>query len=75
MDKIKSTHKERKKIKLMAESLSVEYRQRLALAKEQAGEIKAATCLRNLNRIEAQRRIHRNIRVMEQKYKGGSTSK
>ena len=59
----------------MAESLRLEYRHRLALAKEQAGEIKAATYLRNFNRVQAQKRIHRNIRVTEKTFKGGSTSK
>ena len=47
----------------MTESLSIEYRHRLSIAKEEAVEIKAAAYLRNLNRVEAQRRIHRNIRV------------
>ena len=66
---------ERGKVIKMAESLSLEYRTKLALAKEEAGEIKAATYLRNLNRIEGQRKLFRNIRVMEEKIKGGSTSK
>ena len=57
------------------ESLSIEYRSQLALAKEEAGEIKAATFLKNQNHIEAQRRLFRNIRHMEGKVKGGSTSK
>lgn len=75
VDKIKITHKERKMIKLMAESLCLEYRHRLALVKEQGGEIKAVSYLRNLNRVKAQRRIHRKIRVTKKKFKGGSTSK
>ena len=33
-------------------SLNLEYRTKLALAKEEAGEIKAADYIRNLNRIE-----------------------
>ena len=37
----------------MVESLSIEYRHRLAIAKEEAGEIKAITYLRNLNIVEA----------------------
>ena len=47
----------------------------MALAKEEAGEIKAASYLRNMNHVEAQRRLFRNIRHMEGKTKGGSTSK
>ena len=59
----------------MAESLSLEYRQQLAAAKEAAGEITAATYIRNLNRVEQQRRVFQNIRRMEDKVKGGSTNK
>ena len=47
----------------------------MALAKEEAGEIKAASYLRNMNHIEAQSRLFRNIIHMEGKIKGGSTSK
>ena len=50
-NKIISSHKERKKCKLLAESLSYEYRTQLALAKEEDGEIKAATFLRIANNI------------------------
>ena len=35
----------------MAESLSLDYRHQLAAAKEAAGEIKAATYIRSLNRV------------------------
>ena len=59
----------------LADSLSLEYRTQLALAKEETGELKAATFLRNMNHEEAQRRIFRNIRHMEGKVKGGCTSK
>ena len=59
----------------MAESLSLEYRTRLALAKEEAGEIEAATFIRNMNTLEAQRKLYRNIRHMEGKIRGGNTSK
>ena len=72
---IKLAHNSRKKCKQMAESLSLEYRTQLALAKEEAGELDAAVYLRNVNHIEAQRRLFRNIRHMEGKIKGGSTSK
>ena len=54
-NKIISSHKERKKFKLLAESLSYEYRTQLALAKEKVGEMKASTLLRIANNIEAQR--------------------
>ena len=39
IQEIKVAHKQRKKIKLMSESLSMEYRHKLALAKEEAEEI------------------------------------
>ena len=71
---IKEAHKQRKKIKLMAEKFSLEYRHKLALAKEEAGEIKVAVYLRNRNSIEGQRRISRNIKRMEGKSRGGSTT-
>ena len=45
------------------------------MAKEKAGEIKAAVFLSNVNHIVAQRRLLRNIRCMEVELKGGSTSK
>ena len=58
----------------MAEILSLEYRNKLVLVKEEAGEIEAAVYLRNRNRIEDQHRIARNIKRMEGKSKGGSTT-
>ena len=70
-----AAHKQRHICIKNDESLSIEYRSQLALAKEEAGEIKAATFLKNQNHIEAQRRLFRNIRHMEGKIKGGSTSK
>ena len=69
MCKTTETHKK------IAESLSIEYRTKLALAREEAGLGEAAIYLRNLNRIENQRRLYQNIRIMEKKHKGGSTSK
>ena len=48
---------------------------KLAQAKEEAGEVKAATYIRTLNNIERQRKLYQNIKVMEDKIKGGSTSK
>ena len=72
---IKDCYQRKKKIVLMSESLSMEYRQQLAGAKEAEGEIKAATYLRNLNRVERQRKLFQNIRRMENKLRGGSTNK
>ena len=74
-ENIKRVYTERKKLLKIAESLSLEYRTKLALAKEEAGEVKDDTYIKSLNRIEGQRRLFSNIRVMEQKIKGGSTSK
>ena len=73
--KIKDAHKKRKQCKVKAESLSLEYRTQLAVAKEEAGQGSAATILRNMNNIEASRRLFRNIRQMEGKLRGGCTSK
>lgn len=72
---LKAAYKQRKKLKTMANDLSLEYRMKLALVKEEAGEIKAAVFLRNQNRIEDQRRFARNVRRMEGKMKGGNTTK
>ena len=44
----------------MVESLSLEYRTQLAMAKEETGEINTAVFLSNTNHIEAQRRLFRN---------------
>ena len=73
--KIIQAYKHRQECIQYDESLSIEYRTQLAMAKEAAGETKAASYLRNINHIEAQRRLFRNIRHMEGKQKGGSTSK
>ena len=59
----------------MAISLSLEYRTKLVVAKEEAGEVKAASYIRSLNLIEQQRKMFQNIRVMEGKIRSGSTSK
>ena len=73
--RIKAAYNKRKLCKKNAESLSLEYRTQLALAKEAAGEGDAAGYLRTLNALENTRRLYRNIRRMEQKCKGGCTSK
>ena len=72
---IQSAYKKRQACKQHAESLSLEYRTQLALAKEAAGEGDAAVFLRNLNNLEKTRRLFRNIRRMEKKSRGGCTSK
>ena len=72
---IQAAYKKRQACKQNAESLSLEYRTQLAVAKEAAGEGDAAVFLRNLNNIEKTRRLFRNIRRMEKKSKGGCTSK
>ena len=58
----------------MAESLSLDYRHKLAMSKEEVGKLKAAVYLRIRNRIECQCRIDRNIKRMEGKSKGESTT-
>ena len=72
---IQAAYKKRKRCKDKAESLSLEYRTQLAAAKEDAGEGSAADFLRNMNGVEATRRLFRNIRRMEGKIRGGCTSK
>ena len=72
--KVKEAFAERRRCNQASESLSTEYRHRLAAAKEDAGNIPAATYLRNMNRIEAQRQLFRNIRFMEEKLTAGSTT-
>jgi hypothetical protein len=73
-DNIKISKQQRTKCYKEAESLSLEYRTQLAMAKEEAGEMKAATAIRNMNRIEGQRRLFRRIRHIEGKIKGGNTT-
>ena len=51
----------------MAEDISLEYRTRLSMVKEEAREMKAATFLRNQNRVEEQRRVAINMRHVEGK--------
>ena len=72
---IQAAYNKRQTCKQNAESLSLEYRTQLALAKEAAGEGDAAVILRNLNKLEKTRRLFRNIRRMENKSRGGCTSK
>ena len=64
----------RRKCKNISEQLSLEYRYRLAQAREDAGLGQAAAYIRTRNTIESQRRTARNIRHIEQKIKGGATT-
>ena len=56
MREIRQTAEQRLKIKRMVISLHLEYCTRLALAKEETGEVKAATYIRSLCQIEAVRK-------------------
>ena len=73
--KLQSVHKQRQRIKWIAEDLSLEYRIKLALVTEEAGELAAAVFLCNQNRTEEQKRVSRNIRRMEGKTKESGTNK
>ena len=66
---------ERKKAKRGAESMALEYRTQLALAKEAAGEVKAASYIRQLQHIEKTRKVFQQIRHMEGKIFSGFTSR
>ena len=52
----------------------LEYRTQLAMANEEAGKLKATVFLQNLNHIEAQRHLFRNIKHSEGVIKEGNTS-
>ena len=71
---LSKAHKERSLFKLRATSASMEYRNQLAKAKEDAGDLSAANYLRQLNTTEATRKLFSNIRAVEQKLRAGSTS-
>lgn len=71
---LKATFRQRKHVKAITASLSLEYRTALAEAKEEAGECKAAAYIRSLNQIEHTRRLFRNIRKMEDKFGACSTT-
>ena len=59
----------------MVESFCLEYRNQLAMSKEEAIELSAAVFLRNSNYVEVQRRLFRNTRHMEGNINGSSTFK
>ena len=52
----------------------MEYRMQLAKAKGAAGEMALASAIRNMNRIEGQRRLFSHIRHMEGKIRGGAAT-
>ena len=58
----------------MVDELSLEYKIKLAMVKEEAGGLKVAVFLCNQNLIEEQRRVSRNIGRMEGNMKGDSTT-
>ena len=58
-----------KQVKCVTKIISLEYRKRLAMSKEEADEMKATVFLTNMNNIEAQRCLFRNITQMERKLK------
>ena len=71
---INKAHDERRKFKQRASTASLEYRNELAKAKEDAGDLEAAQYLRQLNETEAIRKLFGTIRAVEQKINAGATS-
>ena len=71
----KAAYKKRKKIKIMVDDLSLEYRTKLTMVKRRGRGIESCDFLRNQNIIEKQRRVSRNIRSVEGIRKEGSTTK
>ena len=69
-----TAHDKRRRFKKEATSASMEYRNRLAKAKEEAGDKSAATHLRELNEKEAIRKLFRTIKVIEQRTTAGASS-
>ena len=76
LQNIKAAYNYRKHHKDITESLSLKYRHQLELAKDVdgAGEGNVDTICRSMNQVESQRRLFRNIRHMEGKVNGESTS-
>lgn len=66
---------QRTKCKKKAESLQLEYRSRLAIAKEEEDNIKAAIHIQNLTKQEATRQLFRRIRFIEQRTNNLATTK
>jgi Exonuclease III len=65
----------RKQWKKQAETLQLEYRSQLVLAKEAEDNIKAATYIRNLSKQEAIRDLFQRIRFIEQRTSNLATTK
>ena len=74
VQKIQEAFLHRKQCYLQADNLRLDYCARLAKAKEDAGQGPQAAILRNMHRLESQRKMFRRIRYIEQKLKGGSTT-
>ena len=72
--KLDKAHDKRRAFKTEATSESMEYRNQLAKAKEEAGDKEAATYLKELNEKEAIRKLFRTIKVIEQRNKAGASS-
>lgn len=73
--KLALAKKTRKQCKKYAPQLQMEYRHRLALAKESEDNIPAATHIRNLTKQENTRTLFRRIRYLERKITMLSTSR
>ena len=74
-DSLQTAIKNRKLCKQHAEDLQLEYRHRLAKAKEQEDNIPAATHINNLTQQENTRILFRRIRYLEKKIANLSTSR
>ena len=72
--KLKEAHNRRRKYKKEAVQQSMEYRNQLAKAKEEAGNKTAANYLRELNEKEAIRILFHRIKLVEKRINAGSTS-
>ena len=72
--KLKEAHERRRKYKKIATEQSMEYRNQLAQAKEEAGNKTAATYLRELNEKEAIRILFHRIKLIEKRINAGTTS-
>lgn len=75
MYKLSLAHQKRKEFKLRASSESLEYRNRLATAKEKEGKLSAAHHLRSMNEREEIRKLFRTIKLLENKGRAGTTAK
>ena len=74
-EKLEMAKKERKRCKQYAPELQMEYRYRLAKAKEAEDNIPAATHISNLTHQEQTRTLFRRIRYLERKLSNKSTSR